>query len=282
VTHGRAGPSALAPVRRQRGLAHNLICWTASLGLGVGDQQSGQGAFDLPAMAAQPLAGLHSSAGDPRADISPAQDPAAGWVVVLDAARDRWVDWLVQLAVDAVERLFRTGSQDAWVTLHTLEQDLRDARAGASTTTRLLTVPCSCPGPVRPAVRRRRRARGRAGRTAWSPAGPTRDIQGGRRPRPPPPPRTWPSVRSTAVRPGRAGAGRRHLPAGGGAGAACAVHGPLRAGVTSRTLRSSYRSAAGCRHIGLSGGPPGGTNADSAWKPCRSYSRLLRSLVASR
>jgi hypothetical protein len=45
-------------------------------------QQPGQGAFDLPAVAAQPLAGLHSSAGDPRADPSMAQDPAAGWVVI--------------------------------------------------------------------------------------------------------------------------------------------------------------------------------------------------------
>jgi tetratricopeptide (TPR) repeat protein len=45
----------------------------------------------------------------------------------LDEARDRWVDWLVELAVNAVERLFGTGAQDAWVTLHSLERDLRDA-----------------------------------------------------------------------------------------------------------------------------------------------------------
>ena len=46
--------------------------------------------------------------------------------------------------------------------------------------------------------------------------------------------------------------------------------------------RCRYRFDAGCRHIGHRGGPPGGANGSSAWKPCRSYSGLLRSLVASR
>lgn len=45
----------------------------------------------------------------------------------LEAVQDRWVDWLVALAVDAAERVFATGSQDAWVTLHALERDLREA-----------------------------------------------------------------------------------------------------------------------------------------------------------
>ena len=45
-------------------------------------QQPGQGAFDLPAVAAQPLAGLHPTPGDPRADAPAAQRPPTGQIVV--------------------------------------------------------------------------------------------------------------------------------------------------------------------------------------------------------
>ena len=48
------------------------------------------------------------------------------------------------------------------------------------------------------------------------------------------------------------------------------------------TTRRRYRSEAGWRHIGHRGGPPGGANSPAASNPYRSYSRLLRSLVASR
>jgi hypothetical protein len=47
-------------------------------------QQPGQGSLDLPAVAAQPLAGLDPTPGDPRADPSPPQQlPAARVVVAL-------------------------------------------------------------------------------------------------------------------------------------------------------------------------------------------------------
>jgi hypothetical protein len=45
-------------------------------------QQPGQGAFDLPALSAQPLAGLQPTAGDPRDDAPAAQRPPAGREVV--------------------------------------------------------------------------------------------------------------------------------------------------------------------------------------------------------
>jgi hypothetical protein len=44
--------------------------------------------------------------------------------------------------------------------------------------------------------------------------------------------------------------------------------------------RTGYRSEAGCHHIGHGGGPPGGANGSSAWKPWRSFSRLLRVVVS--
>jgi hypothetical protein len=46
--------------------------------------------------------------------------------------------------------------------------------------------------------------------------------------------------------------------------------------------RTGYRSEAGCRHIGHRGGPPREANGSSAWKPWRSYSRLLRVVVVSK
>ena len=45
-------------------------------------QQPGQGPFHLPAVAAQPLAGLDPTTGDPRADASAAQRPSASGEVI--------------------------------------------------------------------------------------------------------------------------------------------------------------------------------------------------------
>ena len=54
-------------------------------------QQPGQGALHLPALAAQPLAGLHPTAGDPRRDVPAAQHPpAARGVIALVAMELGW------------------------------------------------------------------------------------------------------------------------------------------------------------------------------------------------
>jgi hypothetical protein len=74
----RAQISAQARCRNALRMSAALI---SDRGAAVG-QQPGQGPLDLPSMAAQPLAGLHPTPGDPRGDAPATEHPSAARVVV--------------------------------------------------------------------------------------------------------------------------------------------------------------------------------------------------------
>jgi predicted ATPase len=189
----------------------------------------------------------------------------------LDAARERWVDWLVELAVDAVERLFRTGSQDAWRTLHTLERDMRAALGwcldhdlapdrAVQLFPALFVLLYGADAEPWPSWA-----------IAWSPAGPSRDRRSGPRPWRPPPPPTWPSVRSTRVRPWPSGRLAPPAPRWPRCWRGVPCSWPLRAGATTTRPWAGSRTRS---HPGTSWRRAG--HADRARDPPRRPARRPR------